>query len=576
MLTKINKLSNWQAAIIIALASFAIFWTALANPFQGDDYPQIVNNIPVHSLSNIKVFFEGGTFYNGGGSAPLTGVYFRPLMTTTFSLVYSVFGSHAIYFHLLQLLLFTGSAILFYLFLRYTIDPVLSLFLALILLAHPMNSEMVYSIPVTQDNLYFFFGMLALYILMHYRGCWSLIFTAVCLLLSLFSKETGLIFLITTAIYLYWWDRKRLLSFMGIMAIPMALYIILRIHAIGLLGTNPHTAPIDQIGLSGRLMSAPAIVLFYLSKFIFPWKLATNYFWYYPSFSVMHVIMPLIIDLIFVGAVIYGALWVRRNSTQAMYYTYLFFMIWFGLSLVEIIQIIPLDDTVTEQWFYMAMAGLLGIIGIAISLLRTRLNLKYGWVVAALIAGILGVRTCLRGLDYRNDYRLESANISASKEDYVAYIELAHDVFMQGNYQEALDYDRESINIFPSATNYSNLGVILTNEDKFPAALQAYQRSLQYGHNYVTYEDMGVLTLFAPPSAADKQYLISALRSYPKDSNLWLYLAILEARQGDNTEAKVAIQKAATYGQITPSIYSGIMDKQSFTITIAGENISIP
>jgi hypothetical protein len=64
MLARLNRIKTWQAAIIIAVIGFAVFFTGLASPFQGDDLLQIVNNVPVHSIKNIKLFFEGGTFYN--------------------------------------------------------------------------------------------------------------------------------------------------------------------------------------------------------------------------------------------------------------------------------------------------------------------------------------------------------------------------------------------------------------------------------------------------------------------------------------------------------------------------------
>ncbi len=165
LISRLNKLSNWQVALIIVVVSFVVYASGFSNPFQGDDYGQIVDNVPVHSISNIVLFFKGGTFYNGEGLEPLSGVYYRPLMTTVFSLVYSLFGAHAIYFHILQLLLFTASAFFVYLVFAYSFSRWIALFLSLLLLVHPIDSEIVYAIPVMQDTLYFFFGMLGLYLI---------------------------------------------------------------------------------------------------------------------------------------------------------------------------------------------------------------------------------------------------------------------------------------------------------------------------------------------------------------------------------------------------------------------------
>src|SRR5437899_1611365 len=124
-LARINRLTAWQAAIIIAVVGLAVFFTGLKNPFMGDDLPQIVNNPVVHSITNIRLFFEGSTFYTGQGLAPLSGSYYRPLMTTIFSLLYTIFGIHTLTFHLFQFVLCIGVAIILYLFFRYSFQPML-------------------------------------------------------------------------------------------------------------------------------------------------------------------------------------------------------------------------------------------------------------------------------------------------------------------------------------------------------------------------------------------------------------------------------------------------------------------
>jgi hypothetical protein len=114
---RLARLTNWQAAILIAATGMIVYFSGFGNPFQGDDYGQILNNIPVHSISNIKTFFDGGTFYAGQGQK-LSGTYFRPLMMVTFSLLYALFGPHALYFHIAQFSLFVASAFLLYLVFR--------------------------------------------------------------------------------------------------------------------------------------------------------------------------------------------------------------------------------------------------------------------------------------------------------------------------------------------------------------------------------------------------------------------------------------------------------------------------
>jgi 4-amino-4-deoxy-L-arabinose transferase-like glycosyltransferase len=207
LVARINKLKDWQASLCIVLIGFAIYFTGLASPFQGDDEAQIVYNPTVHSLSNIRSFFEGGTFYNGSVHTKLIGAYYRPLMSTVFSVLYTLFGQHSFYFHFFQLVLCLASTILLYLFLRYSFKPLLALVLSLIFLIHPLDSQVVYAIPNMQDALFFFFGILAVWLLVRFSSVKSLFFVALCLFLSLLSKESGVLFIAVSLLYLYWWNR---------------------------------------------------------------------------------------------------------------------------------------------------------------------------------------------------------------------------------------------------------------------------------------------------------------------------------------------------------------------------------
>lgn len=356
MLAKINKITSWRALILIALIGFIVFFSGLNNPFQSDDKLQIVNNIPVHSIANIRLFFEGGTFYNGQGSAPLNGAYYRPLMTTVFSVLYTLFGAHPVYYHVLQLMLCIGSSIILYLFFRYSFKPAIALFLALLFLVHPIDSQVVFAIPSMQDALFFFFGILAIWQLIRFNSVKSLIFVAVCLFLSLLAKETAILFAVMALLYLFWWNRNRLYTFIGVMVLPLTLWLILKINAVGF-SSNSHNAPVEGLKLAGRLYNAPSIVLFYISKFIFPWRLASAYYWTHPKFTVRYFLIPLIIDLILIAVFVYIGFVIGKRASKAQYFTYNFFGIWAALGLLLTLQIIPIDMTACETWFYFPMAG---------------------------------------------------------------------------------------------------------------------------------------------------------------------------------------------------------------------------
>jgi hypothetical protein len=425
--------------------------------------------------------------------------------------------------------------------------------------------------------LYFFFGMLSMYLLLRFKSKRGLLAVVLCLLLALFAKETAIVFLVMALVYLFWWDRRRLLPFVGMMIIPLALYIVQRVHAIGLIPANPRSSPLDELSLSMRLMNAPSVILFYFTKFFFPWKLADGYFWAYKTFSLCHVLVPLFIDSAGIGLIIYEGWRIRFYASKAMDYTYRFFGLWLLLSLLILVHIIPLDATAAEPWFYASMVGVLGMCGVVLTVRRIVIKPMYLITAAVVILIVFGVRTALHGRDWQSDYKLQMSSIASSREDYVGYMDVALDLQEQGRLPQAEIYEKKSIALFPIEFNYTGLGVILTDEHEFPAALQAYQKSLQYGRAYLTYEDIGALTLFSDRAsyASDKNYLTESLTLYPNDSTLWLYLALLEDRNGDNTDAQTAIVNAAKYGQIPEGLATSIMDEQSFSIQIVGSKVSI-
>ncbi len=454
MLEKIKKLKNWQAALIITVIGFIVYFTGLFNAFQGDDLSQIVNSLPVHSISHTKIFFEGSTFYNGQGLKPLTGYYFRPLMLVVYSLIYSMFHSHPIFFHLIQLAICLGSTYLLYLIFKGPLKRPVALVMSLLFLIVPINSQTVLEISSLDDVLFFFFGILALYLLINRKSTRSLLLVVGCLFLSLLSKESGILFVLLSLLYLYWYNRKRLVRFALYIIPPIILYVALRIHAIGVF-TNPHNAPIDNISLVGRIMTAPSIMLMYLSKLIFPLRLGANYYWVYPKFSITHVLIPLIVDLVFVAIIVYFARRLYREKSRATFHIYSFFAIWFVLGMGLLMQVIPLDMTLSENWFYFASAGLLGMIGVLLSTYQAKINTKSIIIVSCIVLLLFGIRTAVRGVEWRNEWGLDRSDIAVSSDDYVAENDLAIYYFDQGNYPIATKYVTQSIDAYPFTFNYN-------------------------------------------------------------------------------------------------------------------------
>lgn len=572
----LGSLKTWQFLVIFLIIGFAVFFSGLSSPFQNDDFTQIVNNTPVHSVSNIPSFFGSSTFFNG---EKLTGVYYRPLMTTTFSIIYSIFGAQPIAYHLFQLILYIFGAFILFLVFKHFFKLIYALPLVIIFLVHPINSQIVYSIPTMQDALFFFFGILAIFTLIKYRtnrGMWVAILF---FLMSLFSKESGILFVIMGFLYLYLFDKERIRIFLSYAVLPVFLYFVFKINTVGLVGAN-HAAPINELGLIGRIFTAPSIALFYFTKFIFPSQLSLGYYWVHPTFSIGTFLIPLVVDLLVVSFFVYLGIRVRKKLSKEKFNAFLFFAVWAVIGLGLYMQIIPgLDFTACEAWFYFAMAGILGMIGIALLSIKIRFRPEWlvGFAVVATVSIIVlfGVRSNLRGYDYKSQYNLAVHDLTVSPDDFAAMNNIAQYLEDNGKFQEAIKYARQSINIYPIVSNYNNLGVALQQTGDYRGAINADNQALKYGNMGIIYENLALTHIVYSKPLATAQFFKKALKEYPHDYKLWLYYAVFEGAIGSNADAVNAITTAASYGEVPPVIYNGIMQNKPFGVPILGKTLLV-
>lgn len=542
---KLNNLKNWQVSIILFLVGFLTFFKGLKNPFQGDDVLQLSANPVVHHLSNIKLFFIGGTFYNSQGISPLSGSYYRPIMTTSYSVIYSIFGSNQLYFHLIQLLLVIACSFMIYLIFRYSFENSLALFLSLIYLVHPLNSQIVYMIADYQEALFMLFGLIGIWMLIKYTQIYMLVPAIACLFIALFSKESAISFIVIGGFFELWWDRDRLKHYLVLISLPLVIYFWLRFKAVGFLSI-PNNAPIDKLDLLHRLLNLPEIFLFYISKFVFPLRLSSIYYWTNTNITIGNFWLPLVVDLIFFGLIFYFGYQIYIKSSKLIFKTYIFFGLWYFLGLVFVTQIIPLDFTVFEPWFSFSFVGLIGLIGLIIQFYWGYLS-KYKsllLVLGAFVLLILSARSIIRSSDYSVPYKLALSDISSSADAYTAYNNLSIEYYALGDYKKAVEYGLKSVAIFPTAVNSNSLGESQIKLKDYKQAYITLEKGLSGPAYFPLYDNLSVLTAYYGEYDTNRNFLITACQYFPKEIQPWFYLAVLDYRNNNLKEAKTAIKKA--------------------------------
>jgi hypothetical protein len=278
------------------------------------------------------------------------------------------------------------------------------------------------------------------------------------LLFSLLSKEAGILFLILTLIYIFIFLRKKLWEFLKYVPFILGIYLILRINAIGIFAKVTQNAPIEKLSLLGRLINVPEIFSFYVKTFLFPSNLAVMYQWINTKIDFVHFLFPLIIDVIFLGIIVFFAHYLYNRSLKKYFLIFVFFAIWFFLGMSLYLQIIPLDMTVSEQWFYFPIIGILGMIGVMLE--AYKINLKNKWIILVVLILLtsLSLRTIIRSFDFKDSFTLATHDLKVSKEAYGLEHELSNIYFVKGDLEEAKIHAEKSIALYPYVFNYNDLG----------------------------------------------------------------------------------------------------------------------
>lgn len=564
LLKKLSDITQLNAFLIIFFLGFVTFFSGLNGPFIGDDNYQIVNNKAIHSISNIKLFLTGGTFYNDGAGSELSGSYYRPLMITIFSTVYTVFKEKPVAYHFIQLTLYIFAVFFLFLFLQYSFKTWLALLLSLIFLVHPINSLSVFYISALQDVLFFLFGIIGLWLLLRFSSKQALIPAVASLFLCLLAKETGMLFVIMSVLYLIMFDRERLKLFLGLLSAPLLIYFALRTNAIELL-KHATNAPITDASFIERLLTIPSITMFYFTKLIFPYKLGQFYYWVNPGLTFKEVILPMVIVLFVVAGACYLTYKRKDQLTKAKRYTLLFYIAWLILGLGIHMQIVPLDMTASEAWFIFPFVGFLGILGVLIDIYKPYKNYPTIFLSVCCIALLsLSARTIARGFDWRNVDGLNYKNISASKEDFNSMLGISGSLTQKKKFVEAEYYARKSIGIFSTATNNIALGNALASQLKFDQAAQAYMQAIVHEPNYAyPYRGISFICAFDVENTIKSidcpEFIRKTKEFLPNDPKIWTLSAIMHYKDGQNQEAKDAIDKAALLGEGNQYISTQIM-----------------
>lgn len=537
--------------IFLIFIGLLVYFNALTNGFVGDDYDQIVRNKAAHNASNIISFFKGST-YASGGQTNLIGLYYRPIMLSTYSVIYSVFGPAPFFFHLVQISIHIANALLLYLLLKKYLIATLSFIAAMIFLVHPINQESVVYIANLQEPLFFFFGMLAL-LALHANSISikTMITSSILLLLSFFSKESGILFLIACITYLI--INRRKIVYCVPLLFSFATYLFFRYQIAHMGQAHTSIAPITSAPLALRLINIPSILWYYLKNAFIPTDLSTNQFWMVKEIDLYNVVLPFMFVIIVISSLFVSCLWLVNNDRKNIK-PILLFLTWFISGLLLHSQILPLDATVASRWFYFPMVGLLAILGLITQQLKLEKN-KFLIGSVSLVIILFSVRTITRNADWLDGLTLYSQDIKVGRKNFVLANAYVSELVMNEEYEKAYPYAKYSVEEHPYFANLNNLAIIYLSRKDIPNTKKTLEQAANNSRNYLVWENYANFLRIYKYHKEARDFTLLALRDFPNNAKLWRILAESEYLLGNNLAALNAAKKSYFLDRNEGSLY---------------------
>lgn len=539
--------TNFKVIVSLTILCLLIYSNSFGNNFIADDFHQIVDNTAIHSLSNIPGYFTGSTFYTG--SAELSGNYYKPLLTTAYSLLYILFGANATGYHILQVLLHTANAILLFFVFKNYFNRVAAFLLAVIFLVHPINNESVVYIANLQDTLFLFFGLLALVINITYSFLFKPFIVGLLLLMSLLSKETGLLFLAVIPLASILSNQRNWLRDVLLCGIVFGVYCFLRFYIAEIYFNNLITAPIMKLPFEERLLHIPGIIFFYIKTFFFPIDLIVFQTYTIKSIDFANFYLPLIVDILFfIGLVVMSR--VIYKNAKHYFKAYIFFFVWFLLGLLLHLQVFPLDATVADRWFYFPIIGLLGMLAVIITV-TSKHTQNWGAsmhsasiTMLIVIVCIFALRDMVRNTNWKDQATLTSHDIQINKESYQLEEGYGLELMKQGKLKDAYPHLIKSTELFPTVNNLTSLGVYYGNTKQFDKAKSTFEQAMKYDESVITYENYALLLFLNNDIKKTEEFATAGIQKFPQSYKLWTYLAMSAYGLGNDEEALKAAQNA--------------------------------
>lgn len=501
---------------LLLLLTAAVFLPGLWFDFAWDDWGLIVNNPSIQS-PEWGQFILRSFWLRGDNMADTSRSFFRPLITLSYALDFSIWGMKPLGFHLTNLFMHLAAVWMVYRLARLLRKPAATAWLlAFIFAIHPLRIENVVWIAGRTDVFAGFFFLAATAALIRWAdtktrlAAWG-ITSLLCYSLALLSKEMALTWplIAATILWIYHAPWKRRYSFMlsaaGLITVG---YLLLRMIALGKLASAD-----DGPGLFVRLANIPVVFLRYIGLLLHLIR---------PDPHHPESYLPLTAPLIWCGLLLMSA---AIAATIILLYRrkiYALGAAWFLLTLTPLYYLGAFGDVLyADRFLYIPSVGFY-LFGADILQRLKKINSPlFNIFTSRLLPIIYSVLLLFLSLVYsqiwRNDVKLFRYAAHTSPDSAYILFNLGHALERENKTAAASYAYKRTLELNPSFYQaLTNLGIIHLRQGEHRDALFYLLNALRSGDtSHILYESLGrTYRALGNYSAAIEAYL-KALNQKP-------------------------------------------------------------
>lgn len=508
-----------------------------------DDVYFIVHNTAIDSISNACQFFvDPATVATSLRWRPL----YRPLRTLSFALDVAIWGKNPLGFHVTNLILHLLNGLGVWLFARRILAKSWGAFVAASLFAvHPVQTEAVSWISSRGDLLMMVFVLIALATL-NYQPEKTRARVRACvgysgLTLALFAKETAII-LPCIIVLVDWYQAGWKIVSKNLLKYTIAAAICVGYFGVRLVALGGNLAQQEYWGgaLAPTILTMTKVLVKYLRLVVAPIYLTVEY-----PIPIAHSPFEwqvIASSLLLVGLGVIAVLARRKEPILS------FALIWFGLWLAPVSNLIPITALMAERFLYPALIGPLLLIGWVgeRAINRCKALRVLGVIVPVCVIVVFTLMTQERNREWRNELSLWTATVQRAPESARAQHNYGNALLAVDEVEPAHQALQQALVLQPDyPLAHATLGKIYLRKNDQHSAMKHLRTALKdlTGVPWI-HNELGTLLLQSGDLEGARREFETALQVQPANPSTHVKLAMLALATNDRDTASAMLQRA--------------------------------